>query len=269
MIGSPFFVYLIERYGLKGTLLVWGGIQTHFAVCALLMRPTSLYIRGNALPAVRGHVNAAFVDIASTNAEISVILSRNTIHSKKIASVKETLAESKKTFWNNVRDLFRIKEFILLSVSTFFFFMAYVAPTMFLLPAHGSHLGLSTDQVALLATVSGLGLMLGRPIVGYVANKRFITTSHLLLVVCCVASALQFIIPSVGDNMVALSILSGLSSFTAGSLLTLPPIIISEQVPKEKYSLAIGWMGLFMGAPSLFNYTLFGKVLNMTYFFFK
>ena len=45
MVGPPLFVYLVDKCGLRGTLLIWAGIQLNLIVCALLTRPTSFYTK--------------------------------------------------------------------------------------------------------------------------------------------------------------------------------------------------------------------------------
>ena len=237
IIGPPLFVYLVGEYGLKGTLLIWGGIQLNLCVCAFLMRPTSFYTKWNKHQAEKG-------DEKNNKA--------GNLEGKKLED------ESKKTKLFD-KKLFRNGQFILFDISLAFTFMAYIPMAALIIPAHGDQVGLSPTFVALLSTVMGVTTTIGRPLLGFAVDLKIAPTALFLAVLCFVSGILVCVIPHVGSGMALLSTFSGVVGFTTSAMMTVPANLLGELVEPHQYTVACGWMGIFMGLPNLYSYSLYGK----------
>ena len=249
LIAPRLFLFFIDQFGLKGTLLLWGGIQLHLAVCAMILRPTSFYSKKTSLSNIQQDEKQFKVSV--------ITLSSNELPplNEKQAETIPTLPEALKTS----RLLFHNRKFTILNVAIFALSVAYFSTSAFLMPALASDIGLSTEQAGLLITAIGAGTVFGRPAVGWASDRNFISPAWLLASVCIVDGILLCLIPNVGSSMPSLATLSVLIGVTTSTMFTLPPTILRDIVSKEQYTLACGWTGISMGIPSLFANPLFGK----------
>ena len=253
MMGPPLFVFLVKEYGLRGTLLIWGGIQLNLAVCALLMRPTSFYSRKiKQIDDVDARKDYQIYVIATNNV---VLHEEDTKDTRTSSSVTDTRHSKEKLSLHNDA------QFILFCMSIFILFCGYLPINALIIPAHSDQVGLTIHQVALVSTYTGLGGTLGRPIIGYIADRDVVPQIALLVAVCCLSAVLAAILPSVGSSFTNICLVSGFLGFTTSTMVTLPPTLLRNMVSKEQYTVACGWMGVFMGVPDLFNYALYGKLL--------
>ena len=265
--GPPLFLYFIDEYGLKGTLLLWGGLQLHFAVCAAILRPTAFYTkRTNRSHTTAKNKQMTDMEVHEKECKVSVIaLPREQKTSPKSHQIQTISDSSVQVAFHLTVILFQNKTFVIFNLAVLFFFTTFFSANAFLISAHASHIGKSNGEAAILTIVIGAGNIVGRPTFGLAADLKFMEHNRLFAIACTVECILLLIIPHVGSNMVALGVLSGLIGITNGLMITFPPVILSGIVSKEQYTLACGWMGVFMGVPSLFANPLYGKIMPYMY----
>ena len=252
IVGPPLFYHSIDRYGLKGTLLLWAGIQLQLVMCALILRPTSFYSKRKK----RDDKIKYDTKIHECNASVETI--------NPIVPNTETI--SIRVAIDMTRALFSNRNFILLGIAVFFFFIPFYSANAFLMVAHASHIGKSHADAGLLTVAVGAGIIIGRPTFGWVADRKYINSVWALAIVCVVEGILLFVIPHAGSSMGILGTLSVLIGMTNSLMVTYPLIILRDVVSKEQYTLACGWIGIAMGVPSLFANPLFGEKYEMIHY---
>ena len=246
--GPPLFHYCIDRYGLKGTLLLWAGIQLQLAVCALIQRPTSFYTKW------KKRDDKIKYDTKELECNTSDDTLNPIVSSKTNTSFREA--------FDITKSLFKNRYFILLGIVVFFAFIPFFSITAFLMVAHASDIGMSHADAGLLTVGIGAGIIIGRPIFGWVADRKSVNCVWVLAIVSVVEGILLFIIPHAGSSMAILITLSVLIGMTNSLMATYPLIILRDIVSKEQYTLACGWISIAMGVPTLFASPLFGEKYN-------
>ena len=251
MFGPLLFVYLVGEYGLKGTLLIWGGIQSHHLVCALLMRPTHFYTKWRAS---RKESNVTKDNLGNNE---KLLNGDPRCQDTGFTRVDDDKSQVTHPSFLDTK-LFRNIPFLLFNLSLSFLYVASVPIVALIIPAHGHQMGLSLTQVALLSTLMGIGSIIGRPLLGFVIDRNLLPASVFFAMLCGVLGVLLGVIPHVGDRMVLLGLCSWVVGFIRSSTLTVPPALLSDLVHPDQYTMACGWTGLAMGLPNLFNNPLFG-----------
>ena len=252
IVGPPLFVYLVGEYGLKGTLLIWAGIQSHHFLCAILMRPTHFYSKGKRSRDMKtvnhGILKSIESKLSVTNVEKNSSKSGECSKTQHRAKLIDT-------------ELLKNVQFVLFNLALFFLFMANMPMRGLVIAAHGNQVGLNAIQVALLATLIGVGTFIGRPLLCFMVDLKLLPTPVYFSMLSASTGILLIAAPHVGRGMVVMCILSAVIGFTSAVTVPLPGVLLRELVEPQQYATACGWMGVSMGLPNLFNYVLYGKYI--------
>ncbi|ELU17634.1 hypothetical protein CAPTEDRAFT_86531, partial [Capitella teleta] len=132
----PIIHWMLQNFGLQGTLLILAGLMLNICVCAALLRPLSFYTPK---------------DKKAKNAEKATSC---------IAALRNYKFE-----WS----LLRLPQFMVYGLSLFFCFCGY--PNLFImLPPHCKNIGLSKEQAVFSVSVIGIFDLIGRMFFGWFSD---------------------------------------------------------------------------------------------------
>ena len=239
-------------------------------MCALLFRPVEFYTRGRQLnphtaevaditekPEGEEYPNVKESDVdlerIKGSSEVSLALVQNPSNRKEEKAKESTSGETKR---HRNLDLFKDVTFVMYSAALFVTMAGYWIAVVILVPANGATVGLTRRRYALLVSLMGAGDIVGRPLMGFLADRKFIHKRALFMFNCCTTGVVILIMPHVGDQYVPLAVISVCIGLFGGQCVTLPPSILGDIVSKDTYTTAVGWMAFFMGTPALFSQSL-------------
>ncbi|ELU11768.1 hypothetical protein CAPTEDRAFT_198912 [Capitella teleta] len=148
----PIIHWMLQNFGLQGTLLILAGLMLNICVCAALLRPLSFYTPK---------------DKKAKNAEKATSC---------IAALRNYKFE-----WS----LLRLPQFMVYALSLFFCFCGY--PNLFImLPPHCKNIGLSKEQAVFSVSVIGIFDLIGRMFFGWFSdlnlmNKGTVYSSSMVI----------------------------------------------------------------------------------------
>ena len=243
---------LLQQYGLKGTLLVMAAITSHVCVAGALLRPLSAY-KSNLKPKRIAIYN---------NRKETVTLNQETSNDGPL-KVKRVMSSL-----NICKSLFRIYSllewsllkkwsFVLYGISFTLYFAAY--PTYYhITPAYAEQVGLSKTQAAYLVSISGLGQLLSRFGIGFLADCHLIPTYILMAVLTIVGGITSYITPFI-TGFIPLGCIGFVFAICLGPVMALHPVLLAETFGVRRLNSCIGIMCLFQGAGIPLSTSIGGK----------
>jgi len=168
LVYAPFNVWLIETYGVKGTLLILGAVYLNCVVLGCLIRPVS------------------FDQLEKDEIETVKILDKTKADGSLLeANWVPTTANSQTKNKSRSRSLFQLQlfkypSFVLICLSSFVQSFGFYVPYMYL-SAHAVHHGLSRELSASLVSLIGISMTAGRLVYGYLGDHPKVSCLQLTL----------------------------------------------------------------------------------------
>ncbi|KAK6179052.1 hypothetical protein SNE40_011498 [Patella caerulea] len=188
-IMPPIVRLLFDNYGLRGGLLLIGGIMFQCAITSSVMRPTSYYTLEQSKSA-SSHLGLCFVKKMSKKREQLEHLDSSGIR-------KTDSAESSgKCNFKNIIDLslFKSLKYIMLLSSTCFGVVGAIF-VAFYIPGHANDLGINEQDVVWLMTIVGGADLIGRVACGALADSGFIQRYNILVLSFLLNGILAIMVP--------------------------------------------------------------------------
>ena len=267
MVLPPLFAFLLNTYGLKGALLIWSSLCLQMSICALLLRPTEFYTRLTKSNRSRSEDQGQQCEV--TEEKNGDVKPSDEINGEE-QKLKDNLHTTPESTDNPRRhynlELFKNREFLVYCASMFLVMTGAWNVLILVIPASGSNAGFTKSECSLLVALIGAGDIVGRPLMGILADRKFVANRMLFMFNFCLASVITIIIPHTSSNYIVLAFFSVCIGLLIGPYITMAPSILSEVVSKEKFTTAVGWMAFFMGSPSLFTQSLTSKLYSPAFF---
>ncbi|XP_033474530.1 monocarboxylate transporter 13 [Epinephelus lanceolatus] len=208
---SPFFQWLIERYGWQGSLLIIGGLQLNLCVCGALMRP---------LPTVQS-------PIQETN--------------DNLEGDAAVLPPKRKVIFQF--SLMRKPELLFYILFAIFAAAGFFIPPLFLVPFANS-LGMDQYWPALILSVLASADLVGRLLCGWIANMRLLRNLQLLTMVATLLGVVLLLLP-VSHNFWVILVFASLYGFLFGCVVAIHVTSIVDIVTLEGFDSGLGLFMLF------------------------
>merc|ERR1740128_686208 len=200
LVYAPFNVWLIETYGVKGTLLILGAVYLNCVVLGCLIRPVS------------------FDQLEKDEIETVKILDKTKADGSLLeANWVPTTANSQTKNKSRSRSLFQLQlfkypSFVLICLSSFVQSFGFYVPYMYL-SAHAVHHGLSRELSASLVSLIGISMTAGRLVYGYLGDHPKVNILWLHDGAMTVSGLLTLSLPfyTTYGMLVAYSVLLGLA----------------------------------------------------------
>ncbi|XP_049434383.1 monocarboxylate transporter 13 [Epinephelus fuscoguttatus] len=208
---SPFFQWLIERYGWQGSLLIIGGLQLNLCVCGALMRP---------LPTVQSPIQET-KDNLEGNAAV--------------------LPPKRKIIFQF--SLMRKPELLFYILFAIFAAAGFFIPPLFLVPFANS-LGMDQYWPALILSVLASADLVGRLLCGWIANMRLLRNLQLLTMVATLLGVVLLLLP-VSHNFWVILVFASLYGFLFGCVVAIHVTSIVDIVTLEGFDSGLGLFMLF------------------------
>ncbi|XP_049907500.1 monocarboxylate transporter 13 [Epinephelus moara] len=208
---SPFFQWLIERYGWQGSLLIIGGLQLNLCVCGALMRP---------LPTVQSPIQETKDNLEGDAA---------------------VLPPKRKVIFQF--SLMRKPELLFYILFAIFAAAGFFIPPLFLVPFANS-LGMDQYWPALILSVLASADLVGRLLCGWIANMRLLRNLQLLTMVATLLGVVLLLLP-VSHNFWVILVFASLYGFLFGCVVAIHVTSIVDIVTLEGFDSGLGLFMLF------------------------
>lgn len=258
-IGFSFlYKYLIETFALKPALLIMGGLLFNVCVAAACFRqPRSLLHQKK-------------------------LKQRNKTEQKNKLEEKgqeECLLNGKLKMGNNVEvkynldhkcscgpdfkcSLFKNPRFTLYAVS-FFICVSGYSNNLILIPAQIKHLGFDKNSISTAVAITGLSEIGARVLVGWIADKKWITPKNIFAICFIVSSFFAFITPFVG-NLYYMFFYSAIIGVFPASFYSLLSVLIIDVVGMKDFPSAYGLVLPGLGVSFLISQTCIAWLKDKT-----
>ncbi|XP_060522459.1 monocarboxylate transporter 12-like isoform X2 [Cylas formicarius] len=157
--------------------------------------------------------------------------------------------------------LFLDLHFFILSLSTVIMCVWFVVP-FFYLPVHMTTFGYSDNQASFALSAIGFTNIIGMVLLGWIGDRLNCTKMFAGCLICCGFTCWGLMYFT--DNYVVLIIFCGLFGLFFASCYALPPTILAELVPLDKFTMAYGLFLLCQGIGNLAGPPIAGLLYDLT-----
>ncbi len=200
LILPPVMTYLLELYGLSGTLLVFAGLSLNVCVAGALLRPISAYTRGR---------------------KKSLSPSKTESHG---CSLRDLLGVITTLEWS----LLKRPRFLLYGMALYFYMSGY--PTFFvILPPHAEQEGYSSVKIGYIVSLTGLAELLGRLIAGLCSDFHIIRTRIIIISGLLLGSLTSALTPT-ASSYISLSVIGFIYTLGTAPVMAMIPVLMVETV---------------------------------------
>ena len=245
-VGIGTFVYppiirsLVETFGVRGTLLVTGGVTLNLCVCGALMRPPRTGAIGSGL-------KESPEETACSKAEPAPTIAPN------------IAGKCKNCFWMLNLHMFRSVVYLVLCLNNFFLLFG-LSIVYVHLAAYSTTKDIDADSSAMLISVVGIANFIGRPSFGLFAKLS--CSSLLVYTISLSLCGLGVVLVPLMEGYVGLMILSAAFGFLSACIGPLIPQIITDFLSVELLPSAYGYLLVFEAAGSLLGPPVAGKTFK-------
>lgn len=295
----PLYRYLIDNFGLKGSLMIYGGITLHVCVCGALMRPTE-----NPTPqeTTQDQYDAPREQQSNDSSEESVYQLHQSYSGLSNLSYistpswAETSSEYQSHYtlpedwpeetccciwcYNKIcflpspnpntrgRPLFncslmRQPLFHIYFWAIFFASLGY--PSVFImLPPSAADSGIPKDRAALLVSMIGVADLVGRILFGWIADFQLLKRKHGFFLMMALSGATCAFLPITASSFVKQIPVCVVFGLFGGSYIALTAVVLVEALGQDALPNAFGLSVLGQGFAMLMAFPLMGKTLTLT-----
>ncbi|GAB6028652.1 hypothetical protein CHUAL_004485 [Chamberlinius hualienensis] len=290
--------YLLQEYGFRGTLLIWGAIMANICVCACLFQPLewhrvhapgtvcnyklkkdlTLKLLGDDVDKEKikcsEEISKADDDVqipflADSTAQTVAVPITNGVEKAKCKSKQKCSQFGCITRLFKALDysVFRVPGFYVVAFGYICSSFAIVNTYVFLPPLARSH-GFISDETAWLIPAVGIGEIFGRLVIPWMADLQFFQSSHAYVAGVAVCSALSIIVTFEVPYIVLLGICFVIG-VACGSTTGISTLLTAEAVGKKRLSSAIAFTQFGQGLFTLPSGFILGAIRDATGDYFK
>ena len=291
--APPLIRYLLQEFGLDGTLLVLGGLMLNVCVCGLLLRPTSFYTVRKRISSVQNgkqsgnsqigvhaeqgmkpwgegtfqcNLSQQHVELENNGrgipGENSTDLADNSCEFeadymiiRKQSSDEKMPSKSKIVVFDY--KLLKTPVFWIYGCSVFFAYCGY--PHIFMIvPAHAKQLNVAIKEAAFLVSIIGIFDLIGRIGFGWFSDLNILKKRHGFLLSMAVSGLTCCLIP-LANSFIGLAVCCSVIGLFAGSFVALIAVILAETVGVDRLPSAFGLIVFCMGSAFLFAPPIVGE----------
>ncbi|XP_038068490.1 monocarboxylate transporter 13-like [Patiria miniata] len=221
IVAPPMAQILLDTYGWRGTLLMWGGACLHMAVCGAVLRP--VVIRG--------------VERRDTpTADEASSPDRN----------EKTRTRRMRQFIQSSH-LYLLKNFSFVTIVCVLCFerLTFLAWLIYLVP-HGLEAGLTPYQAATLPSGTGVANLLGKVVQGVFVDSKLITSTALLYATA-VTAGVSLMLDPLAKTFASMFVLGTVYGLAVGTLYPLGMTVLRDLVGDQRFIVALGWCTVVLG----------------------
>ncbi|XP_071784886.1 monocarboxylate transporter 13-like [Asterias amurensis] len=215
MVAPLMTQFLLDTYGWRGALLMWGGISLHMSVCGALLRPVAT-------------VDSADGDIV-------------------VSPVTDGSCKARWKQFVRASHMYLLKDFSFFTILCILCCerLCFMAWMIYLVP-HAIQEGLTPYQAASLPLGAGFANFFGKVIQGLFVDSKLVTSNSLLCATAFVAGLCLMLDPLAGTfaGRFVLGVVYGLA---VGTLFPLGVTVLKDLVGESRFILALGWCTFIMG----------------------
>ncbi|XP_022084088.1 monocarboxylate transporter 13-like [Acanthaster planci] len=220
--SPPMAQLLLDTYGWRGTLLVWGGTTLHIVACGAVLRPVVVSSGEE-----RGCVHIASGDEGhSRDGKAPVSRLRKFIQSNHLGLLKNL-------------SFFTVVSVLCCERLVFSGWVIYLVP-------HAIQAGLSPYQAVSLPSGTGVANLLGKAVQGVLMDCKLVTSTTLLFATV-VTAGLSLMLDPLSDSFAAMFVLGVTYGLAVGTLYPLGMTVLRDLVGDERFMIALGWCAVFLG----------------------
>jgi len=259
VVYPPMIRTLVHSYGIRGALLITGGITMNICVCGALMRPPKV---GTAATSSKESPKKS----DSHKRHSTVILKRFSKISPEEMNSNKT--ETSSAFSNSLKGktrasslnlhIFKKVGFLLLCLNNLFFLfglsIVYVHLTAY------STRKMDEDAASMLVFVVGISNLVGRPCYGLFAKIR--NCPRMLYAVSFSLCGVVVVLVPLIEGVISLMILAAAFGFLSAAIGPLLPLILTDFLGMELFSSAFGYLLVFEAVGSLCGPPVSGKLYH-------
>ncbi|XP_071787661.1 monocarboxylate transporter 12-like [Asterias amurensis] len=226
MVVPPVVQQLIQLYGWRGALALFGAMSANFCVFASLVRP--LRTRNSYKPIADGEPSS------TTNPPPNESLWDN--WRQRFGAMCEEI---------DLQMFFDEPGFVTTQIINFVEGILFFGWHIYLIP-NGIALGFNETRSSFLATFAGFGTMFGRILSGFLIDHGLVQEHNLFAVSSFLLALVCFLDPIAAPSYEAVATIATLGGFFFGVIYPLL-MVLSVNFPEERRVSALSWMFLFSG----------------------
>ncbi|ELU08617.1 hypothetical protein CAPTEDRAFT_220701 [Capitella teleta] len=225
----PIMHWMLQYFGLQGTLLILAGLMLNICVCGVLLRPLSFYS-----PKLK-----ADKDLENATSCITTL-------------------KNHKFDWS----LLCVPQFLIYGLSLFFCFCGY--PNLFImLPPHCKNIGFSKAQAAFSVSVIGIFDLIGRVFFGWFSDLNLVSKRVVFISSMAISGVACMLLPLM-TSYISICITCGIVGLFAGCFVALIAPILADNLGPHRLPSAFGLAMMFQGISFLFSPPLIGLLEDVT-----
>ncbi|KAK2157872.1 hypothetical protein LSH36_183g00043 [Paralvinella palmiformis] len=249
VVYPPMIRTLVHSYGIRGALLITGGITMNICVCGALMRPPKV---GTAATSSKESPKKS----DSHRRHSPVILKRFSKISPEEMNSKKT--ETSSAFSNSLKGktrasslnlhIFKKVGFLLLCLNNFFFLFG-LSIVYVHLTAYSTTRKMDEDAASMLVSIIGISNLVGRPCFGLFAKIR--NCPRMLYAISFSLCGVVVVLVPLIEGVISLMILAAAFGFLSAAIGPLLPLILTDFLSMDLFSSAYGYLLVFEAVGSL------------------
>ncbi|XP_061171310.1 monocarboxylate transporter 12-like [Saccostrea echinata] len=267
LIFPPVIRILLDNYGLKGALVVIGGLFLNLCVAGALMRPIAFYKERIKCTTVNSKELILSQNIWTTHDEIEggrnhtpnvgnhttidncshFKLTQENCYKGRMSTVKKVLLDKTKTICN-ASIKFQVLQNLLFRMWIPVCFLAIIGcvQIVIFIPPHAKDLQIADSKITLLVIMIGASNLFSKIFVAFLIHRSCMTKTHMMAVSLIITGASCMFI-SLYTDFLTISILSVIFGFFGTVYFGLFPAVIAEFVGVENLSSAMAINMLMQG----------------------
>ena len=257
---APLFTVILQEYSYIGAMLILGAMELNCCVAGALYRPVKDNYRKYYKEEVIELEISSPVSKSLTEEEENIQKKESTgemdenVHEEIHNEPEEVKANTKVSCCSKLKSQFTLlkKPVFLFYSFTIFAMPVCNATFLMLLPALGRSHKYSDAKSAFLVSMAGISDTIGRFLLGFVFDFKFIRRNRMHYHVVCgiIPGILAVIIPHC-TSYASLSTVVCLFAFTFSGFNSQRMTILADFVPQESVPNAVGWVHFFQGLGNL------------------
>ena len=288
-IMPPFVEYLIEFYGIKGTLLLLAGISLNIIVAGALFRPPKMVtlqekvqLQSEEQNYLNDQKRNDTIDIEDNNdldaihseansSDDSVICKRyGSLERRSSLPTEEDTMEKKDNLVNNLKvalksmfdaKLLLVWPFAIFCGSSFLTYLWSGVPYIYLVD-YAMELGISSQHSVFLLSIIAIARTIGQLLLGFIGDLKQVN-AFILYAVCITAVGVSVLVLPLCQVMSTLSIFSVSFGFFISVTYSLQMICVVLTVGVSRATRAFGMVQLIQGIATLLGTPVAGSLFNV------
>ena len=251
IVMPPVLRILTDKYGLQGAMLIMAGISLNACVAGALLRPASAYRKRE-----RPNNNTEKIRNNYTKNDKESTLQKSLIRGFYWVT----------NFFKSICSAYTVLEWSLLKKKSFFLtgislglFAAGLPSYSLIFPAYVEDVGHSKSDAAILVSVTGLGDIPARILLGILADTHVIQTHLLIGITLILAATFALLTPFLTD-LISLGVMGVSFTIFTGPVWSLYPTLLGESLKVHQLPSALGIIGMCLGIGFVIGTPLAGTV---------